>query len=268
MVLLNVILLAFLLANIFPVVWMVMSALKNQKELFTTEFHLFPKHPTFDNFAYALSHYRISTWLFNSSLSTIGISFGQTAVSLLAAFALAFFHTKYNGRYFSLLIVTMVIPFQVTMIPNYVLISRLGLLGSLRAVIFPNWANATTFYFLYQHLRGVPVAFYDAARVEGGNSFWIFKNVACRLCQGAISAQFILCFIDGWNQYFWPLLVLNNVKKHTLTIGLQQFLDEESGNLWGPFMATATIASIPMIVVYLCIQKQIVEAFISSGIKG
>lgn len=264
----NLILILFLLLNVFPVIWMVVSSLKDPKELFSSSFHLLPQHPTLENFTYAFSHYEISSWFVNSILSTIGISLGETFVSVLAAFALTYFHTKYNSRYFLLFIATMVIPFQVTMIPNYVLISRLGLLGTLRAVIFPNWANATTFYFLYQHMRGVPVPFYDAASIEGADSFWIFRNVAFRLCQGAVAAQFIICFIEGWNQYFWPLLVLNDVHRQTLTIGLQQFLDYESGNLWGPFMATATIASLPMIAVYLCIQKQIVEAFVSSGLKG
>jgi ABC-type sugar transport system, permease component len=80
--------------------------------------------------------------------------------------------------------------------------------------------------------------------------------------------MFILCVIDGWNLYFWPLLVLSTPQSRTLTIGLQQFLDHEMGNRWGPFMATATLASLPVIILFFFIQKRIIEAFVSSGIKG
>ena len=88
------------------------------------------------------------------------------------------------------------------------------------------------------------------------------------LCKGAISAIAILTVIESWNIYFWPLLVLSKPEARTLTIGLKQFLDFESGNRWGPFMATATLASLPVVVVYLFLQKHIIAAFVSSGIKG
>ena len=106
------------------------------------------------------------------------------------------------------------------------------------------------------------------AHIEGAGSFWAMRNVTFGLCKGPMAAIAILTVIESWNIYFWPLLVLTKPESRTLTIGLKQFLDFEMGNRWGPFMATATLASLPMVVVYIFMQRHIINAFISSGIKG
>lgn len=259
---------AIVLVNIFPIFWMISSALKVPTELFTSKLQLFPRHPTLENFRIALFDYNFLTWFMNSVVTTLGISVGQMLVAILAAFAVVYFKTKYNEFVFYFLIATMVIPFQVTMIPNYILISKMGLLNTAAAVIIPNLAGASTFFFIRQHFKSVSPVFYEAAIVEGANSFWVLRHVVVPLCKSSISAMFILCVIDGWNMYFWPLLVLSTPKTRTLTIGLQQFLDHEMGNRWGPFMATATLASLPVIILFFFIQKRIIEAFVGSGIKG
>jgi sn-glycerol 3-phosphate transport system permease protein len=154
------------------------------------------------------------------------------------------------------------------MIPNYILISKMKLLNTALGVRIPNLVGASTFFFMRQHFKGVPVVFYEAALIEGAKSTWILRYVVIPLCSSSILAMYILCVIDGWNLYFWPLLVLVRPEVRTLTIGLQQFLDHEAGNRMGPFMATATLASLPVIILYLFIQRRIIEAFVSSGIKG
>ena len=256
------------ICNIFPILWMFSSAFKLPNELFTNEIHIIPRYPTLNNMKTVFFEYDFFEWLHNTLVSTAWIGVGQIAVSVLAAFGLIYYKTKFNKAIFLILITTMVIPFQVTMIPNYIIISKFRLLNTMTAVVVPALASAAAFFFIYQHFRGVPVAFYEAAKVEGANSFWIFSRVVIPLCKSSISSMFILCCIDGWNQYFWPLLVLTSSKKQTLAIGLQQFLDFEMGNNWGPFMATATLASLPIIIIYLFMQRNIIDAFMSSGLKG
>jgi len=259
---------AVVVVNIFPLFWMISSAFKNPDELFTKKIHLIPDRPTLDNFRIAIFEYGFTTWFLNSVITTAGISIGQIIVAVLAAFGITYYKTRYNELVFYILIATMVVPFQVTMIPNYILMSNLGLLNTRTAVVLPAFASASTFFFMRQHFRGVPMAYFEAARVEGARSPWVLRNVVVGLCKGSIAAMLILCVIDGWNQYFWPLLVLTKNEMRTLTIGLQQFLDFEMGNRWGPFMATATLASLPIVIVYLFIQRSIIEAFIGSGVKG
>lgn len=265
---LHIIMVVLVVINIFPILWMFSSAFKLPTELFTSELRLIPKSPTIENFRIALVDYQFSRWFINSVLTTLGIAVGQMIVAILAAYAIVFFKTRHNEWIFYLLIATMVVPFQVTMIPNYILISKMGLLNTLGGVILPNLVGASTFFFIRQHFKSVPLVFYEAASIEGAKSFWILAKVVVPLCKGAISAMSILCVIDGWNLYFWPLLILSKPETRTLTIGLQQFLDHESGSKWGPFMATATLASLPIIILYIFIQKSIIEAFVSSGIKG
>lgn len=267
-VVLVVFLFLLVFCNIFPLFWMVGSAFKLPAELFSNRISFFPEHPTLDNFRIVFEKYDFFDWLRNSAISTILIGFGQILIGVLAAFGLVYFKTKWNKAVFLTLMATMVIPFQVTMIPNYILVSKFHLLNTLTAVVVPPLASASAFFFVYQHFRGVPATYYEAARVEGASSFWIFHRVVVPLCKSSISSMFILCCIDGWNQYFWPLLVLTSSKKQTLTIGLQQFLDFEMGNNWGPFMATSTLASLPIILIYLFMQRNIIDAFMSSGIKG
>jgi sn-glycerol 3-phosphate transport system permease protein len=266
--LLHCFLVVIVLINIFPVFWMISSGVKAPNELFTQDLRLIPRKPTLENIKTALFEYNFFKWLWNSFITTLGISVGQVFVAILAAFGLCYFKTRYNEFVFYFLIATMVIPFQVTMIPNYILISRMKLLNTALGVIIPNMAGASTFFFMRQHFRGVPAVFYEAALIEGARSRWILRHVAIPVCSSSILAMYILCVIDGWNLYFWPLLVLTRPELRTLTIGLQQFLDHEAGNRMGPFMATATMASLPIMLLYLFIQRRIIEAFVGSGIKG
>ncbi len=266
--LLNIFLIFLFLINILPVFWMLSSAFKQPDELFTTDIRLFPIEPTFDNFTTVFREYEIKHWLINSAVTTLGIAVLQTAVAVLAAYGITYYKTKINEFVFYFFIVTMVIPFQVTMIPNYILISRMKLINTWAGVIIPNIANASTFFFIRQHMRGIPQVFYEAASIEGANSFWTLRNVVFGVCKGAISAMFILCVIDGWNLYFWPLLVMSKPETRTITVGLQEFLDHEAGNRWGPFMACATTATMPIIILYFFIQRNIIDAFVTSGIKG
>lgn len=265
---LNIVLILFLFICIFPVLWMISSSFKGMDELFSAEIYLIPKQFTFEHYKTVFAEYDIVNWFKNSIGTTVGISILQIVVSFLAAFALGYYHTKANAVIFYFLLITMVIPFQVTMIPNYILISNMKMLNSWTSVILPNVANATTFFYLYQNIRGIPKTYYEVAHLEGAGSWWSMKNVTYGLCKGAVAAIAILTVIESWNIYFWPLLVLTKPESRTLTVGLKQFLDFEMGNRWGPFMATATLASLPIMIVYMFMQRNIIDAFITSGIKG
>lgn len=259
---------AVIAVNMFPVVWMVSSSLKTNDELFSEQLHIIPPQITLDSYKTVVEEYSLLTWYKNSLLTTGGIFILQVLVALLAAFGITYYRTRWNGAAFYFILVTMVIPFQVTMIPNYVIVSNMGLKDRLGAVILPYVANATTFFYLYQNLKGIPKEYYEVSRIEGGNAIWTFSHVALGLCKGAISAISILTVIDSWNLYFWPMLVLTKPESRTMTIALRQFLDFEMGNRWGPFMATATLASLPVILAYLFFQRNIINAFISAGVKG
>ena len=266
--LLHLVNMALLVIIVFPLLWMISSSLKTPKELFSSGINLIPKQITWENYRIVLEEYDFFRWLLNSTVTTLGIFVLQVLVALMGAFALGYYKTRWNRVMFYFVIITMVIPFQVTMIPNYILVSNMGLVNKWGAVILPYAANATTFFFLYQQVRGIPKAYYEVARIEGASSVWAFKNVMLGLCKASVAAVSILTIIDAWNLYFWPLLVLSSSSSRTLTIALKQFADYEVGDNWGPFMATATLTSLPVIIAYIFFQRHIIDAFVSSGIKG
>lgn len=266
--LLHLLNLVLLVVVIFPLLWMISSSLKTPKELFSSGINLIPKQLTWENYRYVIENYDFFRWLLNSTATTFGIFILQVLISLMGAFSLGYYQTRWNRVMFYFVIITMVIPFQVTMIPNYILVSKLGLVNRWGAVILPYAANATTFFFLFQQVRGIPKAYYEVARIEGANSLWSFRHVMIGLCKSSIAAVSILTIIDAWNLYFWPLLVLSSSTSRTLTIALKQFADYEVGDNWGPFMATSTLTSLPVIIAYIFFQRHIIDAFVSSGIKG
>lgn len=265
---LDVFMALLMLILIFPVLWMISCSFKDNKELFVQEIYLLPKSPTLNHYREVFENYGIGYWFLNSLGTTLGMAVLQITVSFFAAFALGYYRTRINSVVFYFLLLTMVIPFQVTMIPNYILISNMKLLNTWLAVILPYGANATTFFYLYQNIRALPHTYYEVAEIEGAGSFWTMRNVTFGLSKGSVAAISILSVIESWNIYFWPMLVLTKPESRTLTIGLKQFLDFEMGNRWGPFLATATLASIPIMIIYLFMQRHIINAFVSSGIKG
>lgn len=265
---LHVVLIFLMLVNVFPFVWMISCSFKPANELFETVIRIIPKMPTLESYKIVFTEYAFFDWLKNSVGTTVGMTVLLIIVSVMAAFGLCYYKTKFNNFLFYFLYITMVIPFQVTMIPNYVVVSNMGLVNTWAGVILPNVCNGAVFFFLYQNVRSVHPAFYEAAQIEGATSPWIFLHVMVGVCKGAIVARAILSFIECWNLYFWPMLVLTKPETRTLTVGLKQFLDFEMGNRWGPFMATATLASLPVVLVYMVLQKKIIGAFTSVGIKG
>jgi sn-glycerol 3-phosphate transport system permease protein len=266
-VLLHLLLITIVIVNIFPLFWMISSSLKPPNEIFTPDIRLIPHKPTLDNIVMVFTRYPYLQWFRNSLITTLGISIGHILVAVLAAFGDSFFKTKFNGFIFYFIIATLVIPSQVTLIPNFILVSKMNLISTYAGVIIPHLAGASTFYFMRQHFKGVPMAFYEAAFIEGAGSPWILIHVVIPICKSSILVMFILSVIGGWNDYMWPLIILRKVDMKTLTIGLQNFVDPEEGNHWGPYMACATMSVFPVVAAYCFIQKNIIEAFVRTGLK-
>jgi sn-glycerol 3-phosphate transport system permease protein len=252
----------------FPIVWMISSAFKVPTELFTEDIRILPQHPTLQNFIIAWRDYGVPRWFLNSLVTAAGITIGQILTSILAAYGFGVFRFRGRETLFTIFLGSMIVPFQVTMIPNYIFIAKLNLLNTWWAVILPNLATAFGVFLLRQYFLAFPRDFFDAAKLDGANSWQILWRIAVPLGKAPIFALIVLFALDAWNMYFWPLLVLTEQTARTIPIGLQQFLDHEMGHRWGPFMATATLASLPALLAYLVAQRQIMSTFITTGSKG
>ncbi len=150
--------------------------------------------------------------------------------------------------------------------PGYLLVTQMGLLDTLAALVIPHAASAFAIIILYQTLRSFPVDLIEAAVIDGAGHGRILSLVIIPNIRPALASLAILLFIGSWNDYFWPLLVTRSQESAVIQIGLQMFLTQE-GNQWGPLMAASSLASLPILALYIVLQKQIVESFIRSGMK-
>jgi sn-glycerol 3-phosphate transport system permease protein len=246
---------------------MISTSFKFTNEMFTEYIELLPKNPTLINYLTAFKTYPVVNWLINSSLASFSIVLGQIITGLLAAYSLARF--KFFGRNFIFMLVlgTLLVPFQVTMIPNYIIVSKLQWLNTQWAVIVPYLASGFAVFFLRQHILTIPEELFDATLIDGANSFQTFLHIIIPLSKTPVFALTVLLFINAWNMYFWPLLVLNSPQSQTIAIGIRQFLDAEKGYDWGSLTAAATLASLPTMIVYIFTQRYIINMSITSGLK-
>ncbi len=263
-----VIFLCFL--TVFPFVWMLSTAVKEADQVFTQGFDLIPDSIRWANFSDAFTAFPVANWLWNSLGISALITAGKILISVPAAYA--FSRVDFKGRkfFFAMVLATMIVPGVVTIVPNYVLVSRLGWLDSWAGVIIPSLPATAFFVFLLrQNILTLPQDLIDAARVDGASTLKLLWQIVVPNIRPAIAVVTILSFLGAWNQYLWPLLVLNDFKAKTLATGMQFFTSNtESAQLWGPMMATAAIAAIPPLIIYAFAQKQIISTFVTSGIKG
>ncbi|MGQ3070345.1 MAG: carbohydrate ABC transporter permease [Ferrovibrionaceae bacterium] len=249
---------------LFPVYWMVVSSLRPPNEIYDTS--LWPTGASLDNYAYALKAIPIVRMLGNTLVVSTVVTIAQLITGLLAAYAFARWRFRGDKFVYTLVALTWLVPFQVVMIPDYLLVSNLGLLDSLSALILPHLAGALAILMLAQAMRSFPREVIEAARMDGARSWRILWEVIMPNLRGTIASLAILVFISTWNEYFWPLLLSRSPENSVIQIGIQMFMTSE-GTAWGPLMAASTMASLPILFIYIVLQRQVVQSFMKSGIR-
>lgn len=253
------------LVSVFPVYWLLLTSVRRPNDVLSNR--LWPSSFTLENYATVWETIPIGRMLLNTFQMAALQTGGQLLTALLAAYAFARWTFVGHRVLFLAFVATWLIPFQVTMIPNYVLIADLGWLNSLLGVVVPQLTAAFAVILLRQHLKSFPGELIDAARIDGASSWRILWRVVVPNIRAPLAALAILLFVSAWNEYFWPLLVLNDLENSVVQIGLQMYLDQEAGDQWGPLMAAAGIATLPILVLYVVLQRHVIDAFVRSGLK-
>jgi ABC-type glycerol-3-phosphate transport system permease component len=249
----------------FPVLWALLTSLKPANEIYTTT--PLSAHPTLDNYAEVIANWPVFTLLGNTFVMAAGVALGQLVIAILAAFALAYFAPRGRGVILTLLTVSLVIPPQALIIPQFLLTARLGWQNTELGLIVPQLgASALAVLLLVQHIDALPVSLVNAARLDGARPFEVLWHIVLPSLRPAISAVAILVFITTWNEYLWPLLIASRPADTTVQIGLSQFQTAE-GNDYGGLLAAATLTSLPVVIVYLIASRRITDAFLQSGLK-
>lgn len=252
------------LVAVLPLYWMGVTALRPPNEIFAAT--LWPDTPSLDNFRYILSRTTIGTMIGNTFVVAVATTIAQLFTAILAAYAFARWRNPVTTALFALLTVTWLIPAQVVAVPAYLIVARLDLLDTLAALILPHVASAFAIVMLYQAMRAFSVELIEAAVIDGASHWRVVWGVIVPNLRAPLASLGILLFIGSWNDYFWPLLVTRSQESAVIQIGLQMFFTQE-GNQWGPLMAAASLASLPILAIHVVLQRQIVESFVQSGLK-
>jgi sn-glycerol 3-phosphate transport system permease protein len=249
---------------IFPLYWMVISSFKDEAEIFTASF--IPLKPTIENYIYAFSEMPIIRMMVNSFIIAILMMGIQLFTSLLAGYALVRWKFKGSFLIYTLLSLSWLIPYQAIMIPNYVLINQMGLNEQLLGIVLPLAVSTFAILSLYQSFKSFPVVLIEAARLDGESDLGILIHVVLPNIKSSVASLGILLFINGWNEYLWPMLITKQMENAPIQIGLKSFVNSDV-NMWGSLMAATTVSCLPILIIYLVLQRKIVDSFVRFGIK-
>ncbi|WP_239310732.1 MULTISPECIES: carbohydrate ABC transporter permease [unclassified Frankia] len=252
------------LACVLPIGWMYATSLRRPSDVYATS--PLPWPLSVGNYRHAAEVIPIGPMLFNTFAVAALTALGQLLTGLLAAYAFAAWRFPGQRPLYLLFVGTWLVPFQVTMVPNYTLLLRLGLLNTLAGVVIPTLCTALSVLLLRQHMESFPKELLEAARMDGRSSWSVLWTVVVPNLRPALAALGIVLFINAWNEYFWPAMVLQRANS-MIQLGLRGFLGGTEGNDWGGLMAASGLACLPIFALYVLLQRHIVSAFIHSGLK-
>ena len=256
-------------AFLLPLAWMISASLKTPVEIFSKEFHWFPKTPRWGNFAAVWNNEKVSMargYLNSTFISVVSITV-SLAFASLAAYAFAKINFVGKNFVFMLFLSTMLIPVEVTLIPRFMVFNQVGLYKNLWDIILPHWFNASAIFLLRQFYIGLPNDLMEAAKIDGAGHGRIFLQILMPLTKSALVSQCVLSFVSTWNEYLSPLIFL--VKKNLYTISqVVQWTMMDEMDRTDLTMAAATCAVLPVIVVFFFCQRFFIEGIATSGVKG
>lgn len=256
------------LSMLIPFGWMIMASLRSKTEFFAHDRGLLPSGPHWENYLSAWTTVPFADFFINSVIVAVAVTFGQLATSSLAAYAFA--KLKFPGRepLFIAYLSTMMAPAQITLIPLFVMMVQFRWIDSYAALIVPSLASAYGCFLLRQFFLTIPGELEDAARIDGASHWSIYHRIMLPLSKPALAAFGVIAFLGSWNNFVWPLIVINRPSMKTLPIGLQSLQGFYGDANWAVLMAGAVIAAAPMLIIFLFAQRFFIEGITLTGIKG
>ena len=243
---------------LFPFIWMVLSTFKLQKDIIKWPPTLIPKKWTIKNYIKVWDRIELAKYIRNTVIFAVGVALSSALLDSLAGYSFA--RLKFKGRdfLFNVVILTMLIPFQIIMIPLFMELHSMHILNSFVGLILPRATSAYGIFFMASFYRGMPEELEEAARIDGETEFGIFLHIMFPLCKPAFITFFIFCLTSNWNDLIYPLMMTNSTDMRTLSAGLAMFVGEGVRET-GPALAGALISILPLFILYCCAQKYFVE---------
>lgn len=265
-----VIFLCFLM--LYPLLWMIAGSFKTQQDIFQNPTRLIPTsfYPqNYINGWRGFGNTSFATFFFNSICITAIAVVGQVASSAIIAYGFARIRFKGKVFWFSLMLITMMMPAQVLIIPQYIMFHRFGWVNTWLPLIVPGYFGQAFFIFLiYQFIQGIPVALDESAYIDGASRYSIFPRIILPLIKPALMTSLIFATYWKWDDFFGPSIYLTDVKKYTVSVALKMFTDPSAQSDLGAAYAMAVLSLVPVMVIFFAFQKYLVEGITTSGLKG
>ncbi|MGW2514130.1 carbohydrate ABC transporter permease [Streptomyces scopuliridis] len=250
-----------------PLIWMLGISLTRPRDIGGAALRPIPGSPTLENYRTALVGSDIPLQLGNSIIFAGGVTLGLLCVSIPAAYALSRWQFRGRSAFVAAMLVGMSVPFVVTYIPNFLLLSHLHVLNTYPGLIIPHIANAFGVLLLMQHFRAFPTTVIEAAQLDGAGSWTTLTKIVLPAVKAPILAISLSVFITTWNELVWPQLVANKPESQVLSAGLAQFASLEGGVSYGPLMASATMTALPTIILFLIFRRRLLAVTLEGAIR-
>jgi ABC-type glycerol-3-phosphate transport system permease component len=267
MLITNAILLTLVFIFAMPFVYMISASFKPQYEIFTYPIKVLPENLIYDNYETLFRETLYLRWFFN----TLFVALTRTCLSLflcmIAGYAFAKFDFRYKKILFILVIASFTLPFEVLFVPLYKMMVTLGWFNSYTALIVPFAANAFGIFLARQYILAFPTELMEAARIDGASEFGIFWRVVVPNLRPAIAVLGIIFFNNSWNDFLWPLIILNDRLKYTVNLALPT-LRGPYGDQYGLVLAGAVLATVPIILIFVFMQRHFIEGLMAGALKG
>ena len=253
-----------------PLIWMISASLKPESQIFANMNSLktfFPVSASFNNYVEVFTRMNLPQVFKNTLLYIALILVLDLLVNSMCGYALAKFEFKGKGAIMNLVVALMVLPMEAIMLPLYIEMSQLGWVNTLAALVIPFVAKCFSIYMFRQFFCDIPDDLIEAAAIDGCRPAGTFFKIVMPISKTVYATVFILDFVAHWNDFMWPLLVVTGEEKRTIQLAIQTFFGSKPIN-YGPIMASLTISAIPMLIMFIVLQKYYVEGIASTGIKG
>jgi multiple sugar transport system permease protein len=259
-------LIAFGVIMVMPFYWMIVSSFHTPQNLVAYPPKWWPKPAVLTHYANALAKAPFLLY-YRNSLIVAAVSVGLSLVlGLFAGYAFAIYSFPLKGFFFFLILATLMVPIQVTSVSLYILMAKFSWIDTFAGILAPNLASAFGMFLMTQGIKAMPLDLINAARIDGAGEIRIVLTIIGPLVKSVVATAGLILFIESWNDFLWPVIVINSERLRTIPVGVAFFKDPYDIS-FGPLMAAASIATVPMIVAYLFVQKHIIKGIASTGLK-
>lgn len=257
-----------LLSAVFliPFIWMILTSIKSMQDVYSNQ--VFPTRIYWENYKNAVTQIPFLRMTLNTVVITVLTVVGMVTSSTLVAYSMSKIRWKGRNLLFPIIVATMMIPYQVTLIPLYMIWNKLGMIGTIVPLVLPAFFGGAYYIFLLrQFFRTIPDSLLEAAEIDGAGEFRKFWTIVLPLCKPAIASVCIFTFLATWSDFMGPMLYLTNEDSYTLSLGLQAFMQQHYVE-WGTLMAASAIFTIPVVILFFFAQKYFIEGITVTGVKG